>query len=107
MYSADTICYDVQVGQSVGSVEVQESVFNASVWPNPCRDQFTVHVNGAADWARVDIEMYDVLGRPAVHQAWRGPVGQVHMKGLPDGVYSARVLIEGKYAGSLQVLKVE
>jgi hypothetical protein len=107
MYSADTICYDVQVGQSVGSTEVQKAVFNASVWPNPCRDQFTLHINSAADWVRVDIALYDALGRHAVHQAWRGPVGQVHVKGLPYGVYSARVLVEGKYAGTLQVLKVK
>jgi hypothetical protein len=106
-YSADTICYDIQVGQSVNQLEILPTELAATVWPNPTRDQFTLHISSIADWQRADMVVYDYIGRAVARTAWRGAVGQARIGNLPSGVYTAQVSVEGRFLGAVKVIKVD
>jgi hypothetical protein len=104
--STDTLCYAIQVGETVGSTAPAERVHPIAAFPNPVHQLLSLQVQGIADWQRVDAVIYDQLGRVAGHTAWRGGTGQINMAELPGGVYSLGITVDGRAAGMVRVVKI-
>jgi PKD repeat protein len=118
-YSADTICYDIQVGEISGTESPgTDASRDLSVYPNPVRHLATLHVgcgNGNGDgrdgacsvstYQRVDVRLYNSLGQCVNTSCWRGSTGQIPVGGLPGGIYRAVVNVEDRFAGSVEVVK--
>jgi hypothetical protein len=104
-YGADTVCYPVRIGTSVGtSAPEAPEPLAVRAWPNPFGQLLSISVP-VQPWERVDAELFDALGRPVARHAWRGDFGQWRLNGLPPGVYVYRVRSERGGVGAGRVVK--
>jgi len=104
-YGADTVCYPVRIGTSVGTAAAEAPApLAVRAWPNPFGQVLSISVP-VQPWERVDAELFDALGCPVARHAWRGEFGQWRLDGLPSGVYVYRVRSESGGTGAGRVVK--
>jgi hypothetical protein len=104
-YSADSACFNIQIGTSNTDEAPALQPAEVRIYPNPVRHLLSVHTPGTPEWERVDATLHDALGRPVFHTAWRGSVGQMQVGDLPQGVYWLELQAPNRCFQTLKVLK--
>lgn len=85
---------------SVVEVRFEKGSFEAC--PNPVRDWLTVAGSGEA---ALEVRIFDLSGREVRRVELGGSSGRVSLEGLPTGVYSVRVQLEGGQARNIPFVK--
>jgi hypothetical protein len=73
----------------IASVSENESAHPVRLFPNPVKGE-SVHFTGSK------ISIINFLGHQALSQVNDKELGEIHLGGLPNGVYFARIIDDGK-----------
>jgi hypothetical protein len=83
-----------------GEVNISEiSSTQVGIYPNPTIDKFVVDFEGI-----VSIKLYDMLGKEVLAQTANGKT-EININHLSKGVYTVRVLSEGRIIGNSKIVK--
>ncbi len=76
------------------------------VYPNPTTGTFTVDVTGVAEWSKVSVEIYGMLGDKILRKEMSGFKQQVFdLSDRQHGVYLIRVMNNGSEMGMTKIIK--
>ena len=79
-------------GQNILTIEeVENTIFNAFIYPNPTKGLFTVR----ADADNIEIEIYSILGKPIIKEQIIGGFKEIDLSSESKGVYFVKFKNKG------------
>lgn len=98
----DIFVLKVNADGTVGTEEIiVEDLLPYTFWPNPAQSE--LHLHYSPDVKPAQIELYDQQGR--LLRTQRNGLESINLEGLPAGVYTMRVTLEGGKVFSDKVVK--
>jgi len=86
---------------NVGTVGLHEiSTSNIKVYPNPTRDMLFIECEDFST-----IKLYDILGKEILIKNISKKTTEINISHLPKGMYSIRIISEGKIIGNSKIIK--